>query len=62
MSQRQLDVRFHNQALVEFLQQSPSAERMAIPQPHLQPRVGGPDWMSSKRKRQGQDAKSCAKL
>ena len=45
-----VEVRFHDQALVKFLQKSPLAERMEIPSPHLQPRVGGPAWKTRKRK------------
>ena len=44
-------IRFHYRALIEFLRESPLAEMIDIPLPHLQRRVGGPDYMTRKRKR-----------
>ena len=51
-----VEVDFHYWTLVELLQKSPLAERMEIPPPHLQPRVGGPAYMTRKRKREDHDA------
>ena len=44
-------IRFHYQALIDFLQASPLAERIDIPPAHLERRVGGPDSVTRKRQR-----------
>ena len=50
-----VEVDFHYRTLVKLLQKSPLAERMEIPPPHLQPRVGGPE-SETRRKPVAQDA------